>query len=275
MRRLTAIYRSPKKAAFRQRRLDLAGVLAGKTALVTGASGGFGGHFARLLAAHGARVALAARRLDALEALKADIEAEGGAAFAIGMDVTDEASIVQGIAAIEAGFGTIDVLVNNSGVSGSSPALDCTADNWDQVFDTNLRGAFLVAREVGRAMRAAGQPGSIVNVASIVGLRPAGGLSAYAASKAGLIHLTHALGLELARHGIRVNAIAPGYYPTDMNADFWETEGGQAMIKRIPMRRLGELRDLDGPLLLLASDASRYMTGAVIPVDGGHLCSAL
>jgi NAD(P)-dependent dehydrogenase (short-subunit alcohol dehydrogenase family) len=251
------------------------GVLSGKTALVTGASGGFGAHFAKVLASEGAGVALAARRLDALERLKAEIEAAGGRAFAVPMDVTDEASVVAAVARIEAEFAPIDVLVNNSGVSGAGPALDCTADNWDQVFDTNLRGAFLVAREVGRAMRAAARPGSIVNIASIVGLRTAGGLSAYAASKSGLIHLTHVLGLELARHDIRVNAIAPGYYPTDMNAEFWETEAGKAMIKRIPLRRLGDLRDLDGPLLLLASDAGRYMSGAVIPVDGGHLCSAL
>lgn len=253
----------------------MAGALSGKLALVTGASGGFGAHFAKLLSMHGARVALAARRLEALEELKAEIEAGGGGAFAVQMDVTDEASVISGIAVIEADFGPVDVLVNNSGVSGTSPALDCSADNWDHVLDTNLRGAFLVAREVGRAMRDAGRAGSIINIASVVGLRPSGGLSAYAASKAGLVHLTHALGMELARYGIRVNAIAPGYYPTDMNAGFWDAEAGQALIKRIPMRRLGELRDLDGPLLLLASDASRYMTGAVLPVDGGHLCSPL
>jgi len=250
-------------------------MLSGKLVLVTGASSGFGAHFARLLSAQGAAVALAARRLDALEALKGEIEATGGRAHAVRMDVTDEASVINAISTIEADFGPIDVLINNSGVSGTSPALECSADNWDQVLDTNLRGAFLVAREVGRAIRAGGRPGSIVNIASIVGLRPAGALAAYAASKSGLIHLTHVLGLELARYGIRVNAIAPGYYPTDMNADFWETEAGRSMIKRIPMRRLGALEDLDGPLLLLASDASRYMTGAVIPVDGGHLCAAL
>ena len=188
----------------------MAGVLSGKIALVTGASGGFGAYFARLLAANGAGVALGARRMEALEALQAEIAGEGGAAYAVRMDVTDEASVVAGVAAVEADFGPIDVLVNNSGVSGTGPALDCTAETWGHVFDTNLRGAFLVAREVGRAMRAAGRGGSIVNIASIVGLRAAGALSAYAASKAGLVHLTHVLALELARHGIRVNAIAPG-----------------------------------------------------------------
>lgn len=248
----------------------MAGVLSGRIALVTGASSGFGAHFARLLAANGAGVALAARRLEPLESLKAEIEAAGGRAHAIRMDVTDEASVVGAVAAIEADFGPIDVVVNNSGISGDAPALDCSAENWDRVLDTNLRGAFLVAREAGRAMRAGGRPGSIVNIASIVGLRPAGALSAYAASKSGLIHLTRALGMELARYGIRVNAIAPGYYPTEMNADFWETDAGRAMIKRIPMRRLGALEDLDGPLLLLASDAGRYMTGAVLTVDGGQ-----
>lgn len=253
----------------------MTGALSGKTALVTGASSGFGVHFAKVLSAQGAAVALAARRLDALEALREEIGAHGGRAFAVRMDVTDEASIAGAVAAIEADFAPIDVVVNNSGVSGGGPALDLSAETWDQVLDTNLRGAFLVTREAGRAMRAAGRPGSVINIASILGLRSAGGLSAYAASKAGLVHLTHALALELARFGIRVNAIAPGYYPTDMNAEFWETEAGEAMIKRIPMRRLGQLRDLEGPLLLLASDAGAYMTGAVIPVDGGHLCSAL
>lgn len=253
----------------------MTGVVSGKVALITGASGGFGSHFARVLARQGAHVALAARRINVVETLRQEIEGEGGTAFALSMDVAKEASIVDGIAAIEADFGPVDIVVNNAGISGVKPALESSAEDWDSVIDTNLRGAFLVAREAGRAMRNGGRTGSIINIASIVGLRPAAALSAYAASKAGLIHLTHSLAMELARYGIRVNAIAPGYYPTDMNAGYWDTDAGQAMIKRIPMRRLGELEDLDGPLLLLASDAGAYMTGAVIPVDGGHLCSPL
>lgn len=249
--------------------------LAGKIALVTGASSGFGVHFAKVLAEQGVRVALAARRIEALEALKAEIEAAGGSAFAVRIDVSDEDSIVAGIARVEAEFGGIDILINNSGISTEAPSLDSSADEWDRVMDTNLRGSFLVAREVGRAMRAAGRSGSIVNIASITGQRPVNGLAAYAVSKAGLTHLTKLLGSELARYNIRVNALAPGYFPTDINMHFWASDPGKAMIKRMPMRRLGELRDLDGPLLLLASDASRYMTGAVIPVDGGHLCSPL
>lgn len=249
--------------------------MTGKTALITGASGSFGSHFARVLAAHGARVTLAARRIDRLESLAKEIADGGGSAFSVSMDVTDENSVIDAVAAVERDFAPVDVVINNSGVSGEGPALDCGVDAWDSVMDTNLRGAFLVTREAARAMQAAGRPGSIVNIASIVGLRPGTGLAAYAASKAGLIHLTHNHALELARYGIRVNALAPGYFPTDINEGFWDTEAGQAAIRRIPMRRLGALEQLDAPLLLLASDAGSHMTGAVVPVDGGHLVSSL
>lgn len=249
--------------------------LTGRTFLVTGASSGLGRHFARLLVRHGGRVALAARRLEALQELRSEIIAEGGEAFAVRMDVTDEASVVAAVATVESDFGGVDVLINNSGVSGGGPVLEVSGEDWDQVLDTNLRGSFLVAREVGRAMRAGGRAGAIVNIVSIVGLRAAGGLAPYAASKAGLVHLTRVLGLELARFGIRVNALAPGYFPTDINANFWDSDAGAAMLKRIPMRRLGEMSELDAPLLLLASDAGSYMTGAVLVVDGGHTCSQL
>jgi NAD(P)-dependent dehydrogenase (short-subunit alcohol dehydrogenase family) len=249
--------------------------LSSKTALVTGASSGLGRHFARVLAGQGARVALAARRVAALDALADEIRADGGEACSVALYVRNGESVASAIAAIEADFGGIDVLVNNSGVSGIKPTLQLTGADWDEVLDVNLKGAFLVANEVGRAMVRAKRPGSIINIASIFGFRVAGQLAPYAASKAGLVHLTKSLALDWARYGIRVNAIAPGYFRTDINDDFWDTEPGKAMINRIPQRRLGELEYLDGPLLLLASDASAYMTGTTVTVDGGHLVSAL
>ena len=249
--------------------------LSDRPALVTGASGGLGAHFARTLARHGAPVVLAARRVDRLEALAESIAAEGGTAVPVAMDVTDSGSVGAACATAEAAVGTVRVVVNNSGISRAGAALDIGEDEWDEVLDTNLKGAFLVARELAGRMVHAGGGGSIVNVASILGYRVAPGLASYAASKAGLRHLTGALALELARHGIRVNAIAPGYIETDMNRDFFGSEHGKAMIKRIPQRRLGRPEDLDGALLLLASDASAYMTGTTVVVDGGHLFSSL
>lgn len=192
------------------------------------------------------------------------------------MDVTDPASIAAGFDAAEAAIGrSVDVLVNNAGLAVTAPALDVTPEDWATVIDTNLTGAFHVAREAAARMKAAGGGGSIVNIASILGLRPAGAVASYAASKAGLIHLTKALALELARENVRVNALAPGYIATDINADFFATDAGQKLIKRIPQRRLGQMSDLDAPLLLLCSDAGAYMTGSVLAVDGGHLVSSL
>ncbi len=245
--------------------------LSGKSALVTGASSGLGLHFSRLLAARGAAVTLAARRVEALENACADILAAGGMARSLALDVADPASI----AAAFADAKPFDIVVNNAGVSGAGRAIDLGEAEWDAVFDVNLKGAFLVAQATARALRDAGRGGAIVNVASIAGLHVAGDLSAYCASKAALIQLTKALALEWARFGIRVNALCPGYIETDINRDFFATPAGEAMIKRIPQRRLGRPEDLDGPLLLLASDAGRYMTGAVVAVDGGHLVSSL
>jgi NAD(P)-dependent dehydrogenase (short-subunit alcohol dehydrogenase family) len=186
------------------------------------------------------------------------------------LDVTSAASIA------ELGMlGQIDILVNNAGVTRQAAALDQTEADWDAVIDTNLKGAFLMSRAVGRAMRDRGAPGSIVNIASVLGLRQVGGVLSYAVSKAGLIQLTKTMALELARFGIRVNAIAPGYVETDLNRDFWESDAGLAMLKRIPQRRLVREADLDAPLLLLASDTSTHMTGSVIAVDGGHLLSTM
>ena len=249
--------------------------LQGRHALVTGASGGLGLHFARLLAASGADVTLAARRRDQLEAVVADIRRSGGRAGAVAVDVTDAASVTDGFALAEQRAGPVTILVNNAGVALTRNAVDVEEADWNQVVDTNLKGAWLAARETARRLIAAGQSGVIVNIASILGLRVAGAVAPYAISKAGVIQMTKVLALEFARHSIRVNALAPGYIETDLNRDFFATDAGQAIIKRIPQRRLGQLEHLDGPLLLLASDASAYMTGAVIAVDGGHLVSSL
>jgi NAD(P)-dependent dehydrogenase (short-subunit alcohol dehydrogenase family) len=249
--------------------------LHGKVALVTGASSGLGEHFAAVLAQAGASVGLAARRLDRLQALAQRISHEGGRAALTPLDVHEPGSIVAAVSNIEAALGPIDILVNNSGIAIQKPALETTAEDWDAVVNVNLRGAFLMATEVARSMRTQGRAGSIINIESILSFRQTQSLASYAAAKAGLTQLTRTLALELARHQIRVNGIAPGYFATDINREFFATELGAALIKRIPQRRVGQPEDLDGPLLLLASDASRYMTGVTLVVDGGHLCSAL
>lgn len=246
----------------------------GKTALVTGASSGLGRHFARLLAREGARVVVAARRLDALSALADEIGGQGGTCIPVAMDVTDPEAVATAFRQIERELaGPLSILVNNAGVAQTRAALDLEASEWTQVIQPNLTGAFLVAQQAARMMRHGG--GTIVNVASILGERVSKGLAAYAASKAGLIQLTKALALEWAPLDIRVNALAPGYIETDLNRDFFASDAGQRLVSRIPQKRLGQMHDLDGPLLLLCSDQSRYITGAVIAVDGGHLVSGL
>jgi len=245
--------------------------LVGKRAIVTGASSGLGLHFAKLVARHGASVTLAARRKAALDSACAEITAHGGMATAVFLDVADVASIEATIAA-QAPF---DIVINNAGVSMPGPALEIGEKDWDATLDANLKGAFFVAKAAASAMKKAGRPGAIVNIASILGVRTAGNVAAYATSKAGLIQLTGSLALEWARYGIRVNALCPGYIETDLNRDFFASDAGRALIKRIPQRRLGHMGDLDGALLLLASDASSYMTGATLAVDGGHLVSSL
>ena len=244
--------------------------LSGRTALVTGASGGLGLHFAQLLARHGVAVTLAARRQAALDAACGDIAGAGGQASGLLLDVADARSVDAGLAGR-----CFDILVNNAGTSGAGRAADLSEADWDTVLDTNLKGVFLVAQAVARGMRVAGRGGAIVNIASILGHRVAGGVSAYAASKAGVIQLTKALALEWARDGIRINALCPGYIETDINRDFFATEAGLQLIKRIPQRRLGQPEELDGALLLLASSAGSYITGSTIEVDGGHLVSSL
>jgi len=249
--------------------------LTGRTALVTGASSGLGRHFAGVLARAGARVALAARRRDALEETRAAIEAAGGTAVAVAMDVTDPDSVSRAVAEAADALGGIDILINNAGVTVSASFLDMAEEDWNRVIDTNLTGCARVARAVGRRMRDGETSGCIVNIASILGVRVAGQISSYVSSKGGLVHLTKVMALELARHGIRVNALCPGYLETNLNQDFFASDAGKALIKRIPQRRLGRLDELDGPLLLLCSDAGSYMTGSVIAVDGGHLVSSL
>jgi NAD(P)-dependent dehydrogenase (short-subunit alcohol dehydrogenase family) len=249
--------------------------LSGKIALVTGASGGLGRHFALTLAGSGAKVALAARRTEQTAAVVAEIESSGGTAAAVSMDVTDEDSVKRAFAEASERLGLPNVVVNNSGITSNEPALEIAAADWDQVLDTNTRGAFLVSRTAARALIAAKSAGSIINVASILGLRVAGRVAPYSASKAALLQLTRSLALEWARYSIRVNAIAPGYIETDLNRDFFSSEAGLALINRIPQRRLGRAEELDGALLLLASDASTYMTGSTLVVDGGHLNSTL
>jgi NAD(P)-dependent dehydrogenase (short-subunit alcohol dehydrogenase family) len=249
--------------------------LRDKVALITGASSGLGKRFARVLARSGVKVGLAARRLDALQALATEIEAGGGAAFAVKLDVSEESSVRRAVEEVEAALGTIDILVNNSGVSIVKPALEQSADDWDAVMNVNLRGVFLMAREVAIRMREQKRGGSIINIASILGERQIGFVLPYAVSKAGVVQLTKTLALEVARYNIRVNAIAPGYIETEINSGFFATEAGAAVIKRIPQRRIGKESDLDGALLLLASTASSFMTGSVVTVDGGHLVGSL
>ncbi len=249
--------------------------LRGRKALVTGASSGLGRHFAVTLAAAEAQVALAARRVDLLREAVAEIEGFGGRAMAVAMDVADRASVIAALDRVGNELGTVDVLINNAGVSGTKRAQDYDDADWELIVGTNLRGAWTVAQETARRLIKAQQPGSIVNVTSILGSRVLGGVSPYIASKAGLKQLTQSLALEWARHRIRVNSLAPGYVSTDMNKEFLGSDVAQKIQQRVPARRFGTPEDLDGALLLLASDAGAYITGSEIVVDGGHLCSSL
>lgn len=249
--------------------------LTGRAALVTGASSGLGRYFAGALARAGAVVAVGARRTDSLQQVRDQIVETGGSAMAVAMDVTSSASVAQAITKVRTELGSLDILVNNAGITDTKPLLDVGELDWDRVVDTNLKGAFLVAQAAARVMKEQKSGGVIVNIASILGMRVAGQVAAYVASKAGILHLTKAMALELARYRIRVNALCPGYIETDLNREFFASDAGQALVKRIPQRRLGQQTELEGPLLLLCSDAGSYMTGAVLAVDGGHLVSSL
>lgn len=256
--------------------MDLGAMLAGKRVLVTGASSGLGENFARLAAGCGARVVIAARRMARLEALADELAALGAPQVTVlEMDVASEPSIEAAYAAIDASGGLLDVVVNNAGVSVGAYALKMATVDFDAQMAVNVRGAWLVAVHAARRWKEAGRGGSIVNIASIQGERVMAAITPYSMSKAAVVHMTKSLALEWARFGIRVNAIEPGYIGTEMTGDMWDKEHGQALIGRIPMGRLGRPEELNGLLLLMATEAGSWMTGACVPVDGGHLCSSL
>lgn len=241
-----------------------------KVAFVSGASSGIGAHFAKVLAAHGAKVVLAARRNDRLHDLVNEIRQMGGEGYAVNMDVTQEQSVKAAFDQAQEKYGVVEIVSNNAGVADSKPALDTDEGSWDYVLDTNLKGIWLVAREAGYRMIVSQTPGSIVNTASILGLRVALYQSSYSTSKAAVIQLTKSLALEWSRKNIRVNALCPGYFKTEINANFLESEKGKKIIANTPLRRVGELDELTAPFLLLASNAGSFVNGVALPVDGAH-----
>ncbi|MGI9291191.1 MAG: SDR family NAD(P)-dependent oxidoreductase [Gammaproteobacteria bacterium] len=249
--------------------------LTGRVALVTGASSGLGAGFARVLAEAGAHVALVARRADRLEALADELRGEGLSALPVVMDVTDVTSIQVALDKVEADLGAVQILVNNAGISRSGFLRRMSEEDWDAVLDTNLKSVWQVAAQVVNRMIAASAQGTVINISSVLGFGASKVLGPYMAAKAGVVQLTRSMAMEWAENNIRVNAIAPGYFPTEINEGFFETSKGLAMIERIPMKRIGDPTELAGPLLLLASDASSFMTGSTLVVDGGHLCQQL
>ena len=251
--------------------------LAGRVALVTGASSGLGEQFAKTLAKAGAAVVLAGRRIERLKTLRAEIEGDGGDAHVVTLDVTDRDSIAAAVAHAETEMGTIDILVNNSGVGTTQPLTEVSEEDFDFVFGTNTRGAFFVAQEVGKRMIARSKgaaPGTftggrIVNIASMAGLRPLSRIGVYAMSKAAVVHMTRAMALEWGRHGINVNCICPGYIDTEINHHQWDTEQGRRLIDMLPRKRVGHPRDLDAVLMMLCANESHFVNGAVIQADDG------
>jgi NAD(P)-dependent dehydrogenase (short-subunit alcohol dehydrogenase family) len=250
----------------------------GKVALVTGASSGLGARFAKILAQAGAEVVLASRRIDRLKELRAEIEADGGAAHVVALDVTDYASIKSAIAHAETEAGPIDILVNNSGVSTTQRLIDVKPEDYAFIMDTNTRGAFFVAQETARRMiaRAKGDRKKhhrIINIASVAGLRVVPQIGVYSMSKAAMVHMTKSMAAEWGRYGINVNAICPGYISTDLNADHFSTEQGRALVDLLPRKRVGQPSDLDGLLLLLAAEESHFINGAIMTADDGMSAS--
>lgn len=246
----------------------------GKIALVTGASSGLGARFAKVLAQAGAQVVLASRRVERLKELRAEIEADGGAAHVVALDVTDYASIKSAIAHAETEAGPIDILVNNSGVSTTQRLVDVTPEDYAYVMDTNQRGAFFVAQETAKRMiaRAKGDPKlqhRIINIASVAGLRVLPQIGIYCVSKAAVVHMTKAMAVEWGKYGINVNAICPGYISTEINTEYFASEHGQKLIDMLPRKRVGTPEDLDGLLLLMAAEESRFINGAIVAADDG------
>jgi NAD(P)-dependent dehydrogenase (short-subunit alcohol dehydrogenase family) len=251
--------------------------LSGRVAFVTGASSGLGAQFARTLSQAGAGVVLAARRIERLKTLRAELESEGGDAHVVALDVTDPDSIKSAVAHAETEMGTIDILVNNSGVSTTQKLVDVTPEDFDFVMDTNTRGAFFVAQEVAKRMIARSRgaaPGTftggrIVNVASMAGLRVLSQIGVYCMSKAAVVHMTRAMALEWGKFGINVNALCPGYIDTEINHHHWKTEAGQKIVGMLPRKRVGEPKDLDAALMMLCANESHFINGAVLSADDG------
>lgn len=250
--------------------------LDGKVALITGAGSGLGRQFAETLSDAGATVVLAARRREKLEETAELVRNKGGNAICLELDVTDSLSVTNCVRETTSEFGTPDILVNNAGIAKQAFLTDISEDDWDAVLDTNLKGVFMMAQAVVKSMINADKHGSIINIASVLGLRVSKALGSYIAAKSAVVQLTKAMAIEWSRYNIRVNALAPGYFITEINQEqFADGSAEEFLMRRVPMSRVGDLREIAGPLLLLASDAGSYMTGSIIAVDGGHVCSSL